>query len=255
MQNPLSVVWGAAQALDSLVCENPIVRIGKPSTSRERAYDRTLLRFSASGERLIPSAAYDVSSVYAVLFDPAGRVVNRRCHEGGRQLLLGETCTWSHELYDEHLAISASLAYEVETRVDVRRVLLAGKLSSVDIDSEARQPWFIHAVETKPDPLMSASFTLTFCRGYCDVFMAATSAVVHDGHRSEIELVFSDEAGKVLASRWTSLSINSTGVGYNDNSITLEKRVARQIATISVSARTEVRSVTRVGPISTSSLS
>lgn len=254
MHNPLSAVWGAAQALDTLQHASPIVQIGRPTMSRERSYDRTLLRFSAPGERLVSGAAYELSTVYGVLFDAGGRVIARRSNESNRQTLLGETCTWSHEFYDEHLALAAGLGYEVEARVDVRRVLLAGKLSPVDIDSEARQPWAVAAVETKPDPLMSATFTLSYCRGYCEVAMAATSALVHDGHRSEIELALGDEAGKVLASRWTSLSLNATGIGYNDPSISLEKRIARQVATVSVAARTEVRSVTRIGPIAVSSI-
>lgn len=252
--HPLSSVWGPAQPLGSVSCEGPLWKLASPTITKERSYDRTILRFSAPGQRLLGTAAYELYNVYAVLLDAHGRVIVRRGHESSRQALLGELCTWAHELYDDHLAQSAALAYELEVRIDLRRTLVAGPLAAVDFDSEARQAWSILGRPSEPDPLMSASFSPFYSRGYFELMMAATSPVLHDGHRSELEVLLHDEAGKVLAAKWMGFSVASTGIGYGDTSLSLEKRIARQVTALTINARTEARVVTRLGPIATDSI-
>jgi hypothetical protein len=65
-----------------------------------------------------------------------------------------------------------------------------------------------------------------------------------------MELALLDEGGTTVASRWMSMSINSPGVGYNDTSLRLEKKVARQVSSLEIRGRSEVRVINRVGPIS-----
>lgn len=240
--------WGPPVAAENVVCETAVFRLNKPSFSRERSYDRTVLRFGAAGERTLPDAAIELSSIYSMLLDDRGQLIARRGHDSARQTLLGTTCTWAHELYDEHLSRATSILYEVEARLDVRRVLFSGKLTAVDLDSEARQLW-LAAAAGSDDRLLQLSFTSFYSRGDFEISIMATSTCVHDGHRNELELLLLDEAGATLASRWMSLSIGCAGVGYNDTSIRLEKRVARLVRSVEIRARSEIRTISRVGPI------
>lgn len=245
----MKVPWGAAAPARNLSCETPVFRLRNPTFGRERSYDRTMLRFSAEGERLIPDASLEVSGIYAVLLDEQGQLITRRSHESNRQTLIGPLCTWGHEIYDEQLARAASILYEVETRIDVRRTLLASKLLPVDLDSEARQPWSPAGTPPNDDRLIQISVGAFYNRGELELSMMATTGCTHDGHRTEMELALLDEAGLTVGSRWMSMSINSPGVGYNDTSLRLEKKVARQVSSLEIRARSEVRVVNRIGPI------
>jgi hypothetical protein len=238
--------WGPPLGAEHALCETAVFRVSKPSFSRERSYDRTVLRLSAAGARVLPDAAVELGSIYAMLLDERGQLITRRGHDSGRQTLLGATCTWAHELYDEHLARATSILYEVEARLDLRRELFSGKLAGVDLDSEARQPWLAAASN---DPLLHLSFTSFYSRGDFEISVMATTPCVHDGHRNELELSLLDEAGAPVGSRWMSLSIGSAGVGYNDTSLRLEKRVARLVRSLEIRARSEIRTISRVGPI------
>jgi hypothetical protein len=242
--------WGAPAAARDLVCEAPVFRCKGAAFSRERSYDRTVLRFTAPGERAIPDAMLELSYINAVLLDERGHIVTRRSHDSGRQTLLGPQLTWAHEFYDDQLARASSVVYEVEARVDVRRTLYTGKLGAVDFDADTRQAWPLASGEpAAADRLVQLSFSTFYNRGEFEIFAMAATACTNDGHRTELEVALLDEAGAVVGSRWLNLSINSAGVGYNDGSIRLEKRIARQIAALELRGRTEVRSVNRIGPI------
>lgn len=245
----MKVPWGAAAPARNLKCETPAFRLSNPTFSRERSYDRTMLRFSAAGERLIPDALMEVAYIYAVLLDEHGQLITRRSSESNRQTLVGPLCTWGHEIYDEQLERAASILYEVETRVDVRRNLFAGKLLPVDLDSEVRQMWTPAGQPANQDRLMQISFGAFYNRGDFEISMMASTGCAHDSHRTEMELALLDEGGATVASRWMSMSINSPGIGYNDTSMRLEKKVARQISSLEIRARSEVRVINRVGPI------
>lgn len=245
----MKVPWGAPVAARNLTCETPVFRLSKPVFARERSYDRTMLRFTAPGERLIPDASHELSTIYAVLLDEQGQLITRRSHESNRQTLLGPLCTWGHEIYDEQLARAASIVYEVETRLDVRRTLFSSKLLPVDLDSEARQPWSPAGDPSNEDRLMQISVGAFYNRGDFEISLMATTSCVNDGHRTEMELMLLDEAGVAVASRWMSVSISSTGVGYNDTSLRLEKRIARLVQALEIRGRSEVRTVGRIGPI------
>jgi hypothetical protein len=249
MEKP-NVPWGAARAARDLVCETPAFRLRNPSFGpRERSYDRTMLRFLAAGERTLPEASYELSNIHAVLLDERGQLITRRSHESNRQTLLGPVCTWGHELYDEQLSRAASILYEVEARVDHRRTLFSSKLLPVDLDSEARQPWLTAEGGFADDRLMQLSIGTFYSRSDLEVSLMATTTCVHDGHRTELELMLLDEAGALLANKWMSISIGTTGVGYNDSSIRLEKKIARAVHKLEVRGRSEVRTFGRIGPI------
>lgn len=242
--------WGPARAARDLVCDTPAFRLRSASFGpRERSYDRTMLRFLAAGERTLPEASYELNNIYAVLLDERGQLITRRSHESNRQTLLGPVCTWGHELYDEQLSRAASILYEVEARVDYRRTLFSSKLLPVDLDSEARQPWVAAEGGFVDDRLMQLSLGTFYSRNDLEISLMATTSCVHDGHRSELELMLLDEAGVMIANKWISISIGSTGVGYNDSSIRLEKKVARAVHKLEVRGRSEVRVVGRIGPI------
>lgn len=247
----MSFPWGAAEPARSYSVKTPVFQLRSPTFSRERSYDRTMLRFTAPGERLLADASYEINNVYAILLDDRGQIINRRGHESNRQTLIGASCTWGHEFYDEQLARAASILYEVETRIDYRRILLSSRMSPVDFDSDTRQPWLLEN-SFIDDRLMQMSVGTFYSRGDLEISAMATSTCLHDGHRSELELAFFDEAGNLLASRWMSMSIGTPGVGYNDTSLRLEKekRIARAIHRMEVRGRSEVRTIGRVGPIS-----
>jgi hypothetical protein len=245
----MKVPWGAPVAARDLTSDHAAFRLSKPVFARERSYDRTVLRFTAPGERLIPEASYETSYIYAVLLDEHGQLITRRSSESNRQTLVGPVCTWAHELYDEQLARAASILYEVETRVDSRRTLFSGKLQPVDLDSEARQPWLPAGKPSNEDRLMQISFGAFYNRGDFELSIMSSTNCIHDGHRYELEVVLLDETGAVVASKWMTMSINSPGIGYNDFSLRLEKKVARAVSSLQIHARSEVRTVNRVGPI------
>ncbi len=245
--------WGAPMSARDFVCETPIYRCKGAAFSRERSYDRTVLRFSSQGEHTIPDASYELAYIYALLLDERGQILNRRSHDSGRQTLLGPQTTWAHELYDDHLARAASVVYEVETRVDTRRPLYAGKLGSIELDPETRQLWPLTPAPNSAgivgDPLMQLSFSTWYNRGELELFLMAASTCPNDGHRSELEVTLLDDAGAPVASRWMNIHINGTGVGHNDFSLRLEKKLARQLSKLEIRGRTEVRSIARMGPI------
>ncbi len=245
----LQFPWSPPVAASALVCETAAFRLKSPTFSRERSYDRTVLRFAATGERTIPEASYEVNNIHAILLDQHGRLITRRSHETSRQMLLGPQCTWAHELYDEQLSRAASVLYEVETRIDLRRTLFASKLAPVDLDSEARQIWATASDPVATDRLMQLSLATFFNRNEFEIWLAATALCAHDGHRNELEVILLDEAGAMVGNRWMSLSINAPGVGYTDYTIRLEKRIARTVASLEVRGRSEVRVISRVGPI------
>jgi hypothetical protein len=244
-----SFPWGRAQAAHQVTCETSVFRMDRPSFATERSYGRTTLRLTAPGERLIADAAYELYNVYAVVLDQHGAPLARRSHESGRQYLLGPLCTWAHEIHDEQLDAATSVLYEVETRVDVRRTLLTGKLSPVDFDSEARQAWPLVEVHAEADRLLTLSLGSFYYRGELELFAAGTTPCAHDGHRTELELILRDDQGAVLATKWMNLSINSTGIAYNDTTIRLERRIAKSVASLEVRGRSEVRVIGRIGPI------
>jgi hypothetical protein len=248
MEKP-NLPWGPARAARDLVCETPAFKLRHPTFARERSYDRTMLRFSAAGERMLPQAAYELNSIYAVLLDASGQLIARRSHESNRQTLIGPQCTWGHELYDEQLERASSILYEVETRIDYSRTLFSSKLLPVDLDSELRQPWVTAEGGFIDDRLVQLSFGTFYSRNDLEISLMATTACVHDGHRTELEIMLLDEAGVMVANKWMSISIGPTGVGYNDYSIRLEKKVARAVHKLEVRGRSEVRTVGRVGPI------
>lgn len=249
MHAMINVPWGGAQAPADYRCETPVFRLAHPVLTRERSYDRALVRLTAAGERLHPDAAHEVNSLYAVLLDERGDIITRRSHESGRQTLIGPVCTWAHELYDEQLAAAAAILYELEVRLDVRHVLAAGTLGAVDLDSDTRQIWPHTITATSDARLVQVSIGTFYNRGDFELFAMATSPCVHDGVRNELELTLRDEAGEAVANRWMSLSIGGPGVGYNDTSLRLEKRIAKQVRSFELRGRTEVRSVNRVGPL------
>lgn len=242
--------WGAAEAARDYSVKTPVFQLRSPTFARERSYDRTMLRFTAPGERLLPDASYEINNVYAILLDDRGQFITRRGHESNRQTLVGPTCTWGHELYDEQLARAASILYEVEARIDYRRTLLSSVMTPVDFDADTRQPWALESGFID-DRLLQMSVSTFYNRGDLEINTMATSTCLHDGHRNELEFAFLDEHGALLASRWLSVSIGTPGVGYNDTSIRMEKekRVARAIHRMEVRARSEVRTFGRIGPI------
>lgn len=245
--------WGAPMIARDFACETPVYRCKGAAFSRERSYDRTVLRFASQGERALPEAAYELSYVHALLLDDRGQILNRRSHDSGRQTLLGPQTTWAHEFYDDHLARAASVVYEVEARIDTRRTLYTGKLGSIELDPETRLPWPLTPAPNSGglvgDPLMQLSFSTWYNRGELEMFLMAASTCPNDGHRSELEVVLLDDAGAVVASRWMNFYINATGVGHNDFSLRLEKKLTRQLSKLELRGRTEVRSITRIGPI------
>ncbi len=239
----------AAVAVGDGRLRGPIFEVDGGGFARERSYDNVLLRYEARGKRTCGQGGFELANVYAVLVDPAGAVIVRKSHDSYRQNVVGATVTWAHELADEHLARAAALVYDVETRVDLRRTLIAGTLGPVDLDREDRQLWSYTATEAPSDPLMQVSLSLSFRRGDIEISLVGETAVTHDGHSTSFEFDVLDEHGEVLASRTTSLSIRSgDGLGFTDTSTRLEKRVQRAMRGFALRGRTEVRGLTRVGP-------
>ena len=239
----------AAIAVADCRQHGPIFEVEGGSFARERSYDNVLLRFEARGKRTCGQGGFELANVYAVLVDPDGAVIVRRSHDSYRQNVIGATVTWAHELADEHLARAAALVYEVETRIDLRRTLIAGVLGPVDLDREDRQLWSYTPTEAPTDPLMQVSLSLSFRRGDIEINLVGETAVTHDGHSTSFEFDVLDEHGQALASRTTSLSIRSgDGLGFTDTSARLEKRVQRAMRSFALRGRTEVRGLTGVGP-------
>ncbi|MBK9032176.1 MAG: hypothetical protein IPL61_12805 [Myxococcales bacterium] len=239
----------AAIAVTDCRQRGPIFDVEGGAFDRERSYDNVLLRFDARGQRTCGAGGFELANVYAVLVDPDGAVIVRRSHDSYRQNVIGAIVTWAHELPDEHLARAAALIYEVETRVDLRRTLLAGTLGPVDLDREDRQQWSYTATEAPTDPLLHVSLSLAFRRGDIEVNVVGETALTHDGHSTSFEFDVLDEHGHVLASRTMSLSIRTAdGLGFADTSMRLEKRVQRVMRGFALRGRTEVRGLTRVGP-------
>ncbi|MCE9573414.1 MAG: hypothetical protein K8W52_09670 [Deltaproteobacteria bacterium] len=216
--------------------------------TRERAGDRTLLRLTGRGTRAFPDGGFELSSVYAILIGADGAPIIRRGHDSGRQTLLGPHTTWAHELYDEQLASAAALVYEIETRVDVRRPILAGALAAITLDADDRRPWPLALTSAPVDPLLRLSLGTNFNRGELEVWLAGEATGPHDGHRNELELDLLDASGAVIASRAMTLSIGPSGLAFNDYCLRLEKPVARAVASLVVRGRSEVRAIARVGP-------
>lgn len=239
----------AAVAVGDGHLRGPIFEVAGGAFTRERSYDNVLLRYEARGRRTCGQGGFELANVYAVLVDPDGAVIVRKSHDSYRQNVVGTTVTWAHELADEHLARAAALVYDVETRVDLRRTLIAGTLGPVDLDREDRQLWSYTATEAPTDPLMQVSLSLSFRRGDIEISLVAETGVTHDGHSTSFEFDVLDEHGEVLASRTTSLSIRSgDGLGFTDTSTRLEKRVQRAMRGFALRGRTEARGLTRVGP-------
>jgi hypothetical protein len=219
-----------------------------PELSRERSYDRTLLRFTARGARAFPDGGFELSNLYAILIAADGAPIVRRSHESGRQTVIGPLTTWAHELYDEQLAAAAALVYEVETRLDVRRTILEGDLATILLDADDRRPWPLTITAQPADPLLRLSLRTAFNRGDLDVWLAGEATDLHDGHRHDLELELRDAAGTVVGTRAMSLSIGPTGLAFNDYSLRLEKSVARTVHSLALRCRSEVRAIARVGP-------
>ncbi len=216
--------------------------------SRERSYDRTLLRLTARGTRTFDHGGFELLNVHALLLDADGAPIARRSHESSRQTLLGPLTIWAHELYDDQLAAAAALIYEVETRVDVRRVLLAGTLATIDLDTEDRRPWPLTITSQADDALVRFTVRTGFNRGEFEIGFAAESTDLHDGHRHDLELDLCDDSGAVVATRSTSISLTPAGVAFGDTSMRLEKKVARAVRSLVIRGRSEVRAVARIGP-------
>lgn len=222
--------------------------LSAPEFARERSYDRTLLRFTARGERRFTDGGFELANVHVLLLDAAGAAIARRGHESNRQTLLGPLTTWAHEVYDEQLAAAAALVYEVETRVDVRRVVLAAGLAPIELDGDERRPWPMTITAQPDDPLLRLAVRVTVSRGDIELVLTGEATDLHDGHRNDFELELHDEAGAVIATRSMSLGIPATNLAVTDYSLRLEKRVARAVRALVLRCRSEVRAITRVGP-------
>lgn len=226
-----------------------IFRVEGGAFARERSYDNVVLRFEARGARTCGDGGFELANVHAILVDADGAVIVRRSHDSYRQNVVGATVTWAHELSDEHLSRAAALVYDVETRLDQRRTLLRGAFGAIDLDREDRQMWGYTATEAPTDPLLQLSLSLSFRRGDIELSMVGETTVIHDGHSTSFEFEVLDEHGQLLASRTTSLSIRSgDGLGFNDTSLRLEKRVQRAAHSFALHGRSDVRGLTRVGP-------
>ena len=247
MTNPVS--WGAARAASTYQTETAVVRVDGASLTRERSYDRTLLRFAARGERLIADAGYELSGVNAMLLDQHGEIVARRSHESNRQFLLGATCTWAHEFYEEQLAIAASIASESEARLTTRRPLFTTALAAMELDADSRQLWRCTSAPTASDRLLRLSIGTFYNRGDLELLLMGSTAAVHDGHSNDLELNLRDGDGEVIATRWGRLSIGSSAIGYGDTSIRLEPRIGRAVRSLELIVRSEVRTINRIGPL------
>lgn len=228
--------------------ETPTFALWNPELARERSGDRTVLRFSAPGERRLAGGGFEINSINAILLDREGAPLVRRYHESGRQCVIGKLCTWSHELYDEQLAGAAALVYEVETRVDLRRTLLAGALEAIDLDDERRRPWPHTAGARGGDPLLQLSVAMVFNRGDLDINLLGEATGTHDGHSTQFEIDLLDQDGNAIASRTASFSIGAPGLGYTDTGLRLERRVAKAVRGFEIRGRTEVRAIARIGP-------
>lgn len=239
----------AAIPVDACRLQSPVFELTGGALTRERAYDQTLLRFESRGARTCGTGGFELSSIYAILVDPEGAVIMRRSHDSYRQTVIGPVTTWAHEFADDHLAQAAALVYDVETRVDVRRPLVRGQLAAIDLDREDRQLWPFTIGDEPDDPLIQLSVSLSCRRGDIELNLVGETAVIHDGHRTELEFDLLDEAGQLVASRTTSLTIRSgDGLGFADTSLRLEKRVQRAVRSFELRGRTELRGLTRVGP-------
>lgn len=237
-----------ARPLADFSTRNAIFSLSSPELSRERSYDRTVLRFTAKAERTFTEGGFELSNIYVVLVDADGAPIVRRSHDSGRQTLLGPLTTWCHEIHDDQLAAAAAMVYEVETRVDHRRVILEGDLAALDLDSGDRQPWPLAITSAPADPLLQLSVRTLYNRGDFEIFLAGEATDVHDGHRHDFELDLRDEAGAVIAARTLSFSLNATGFGMTDSSQRLEKKVVRAVRKVTLRCRSEVRSIARLGP-------
>jgi|GEM_PF-6534961 len=216
--------------------------------TRERSYDRTLLRLTGRGTRTMPDAGYELSTVYAILLDADGLPIVRRSHDSGRQTLIGPITTWAHELYDDQLAAAAALVYEVELKIDLRRTLLEGDLETILLDADDRRPWPLTITSQPVDPLLRVALRPSFVRGELEVWLAGEATELHDGHRHDFEVELRDRAGIPVACRTMSLNIGPTGLGFNDLTVRLEKPVARVAHSLTLRGRSEVRTIARIGP-------
>ena len=238
----------AARPIAGYHGEHTAFALSALSLSRERAGDRTLLRLSGRGSRTFPDGGFELASVYAILIGADGAPIVRRGHDSGRQTLLGPRTTWAHELYDEQLAAAAALVYEIETRIDVRRPLLAGTRAPIALDADDRRPWPLVLTSAPVDPLLRVSLGTVFNRGELELWLAGEATGPHDGHRTEFEIDVLDASGAVIASRAMTLSIGASGLAFNDYALRLEKPVARAVDGLVLRGRSEVRAIARVGP-------
>lgn len=227
-----------------------IFELGEVTLARERAYDNVHLLFAARGRRLVTEGGFELANVHACLLDASGAVIVRRGHDSYRQSVVGAVVRWGHELADDHLDRAVAVVYDVETRLDLRRPLVRGQFGGLDLDREDRQPLPFTAAPLPRDPLMEVGVALAFRRNEIEINLVAESALAHDGHASYLDFDVLDEAGEIVGSRALSLSIRAGDrVGFADAGLRIEKRVQREMRGFALRGRSEVRALTRVGPL------
>lgn len=223
--------------------ETPAFTIGEGTIAQEAAGSRTVFRFSAPAKRHV-EGGFEASGVGAVLLDRDGRFVARRNAEWSRTVLANRA-SWVHELPQEQLQWASRLVYQIELRIDTRRKLTAGEVPALPAEADGNDYWRWLSIDPRvvEDRLAAFDVALWARTGEVAITHSCTPKITTDAFRCEYELDLLDAERQVVATRHFSSSLVCGRASYEDNAISMERRVMHTLKFFELRVRCETRAV------------
>ena len=215
-----------------------VTRLGSSGSSR------TVLQFAAPSTRHL-DGRFELSRIGLVLFDAKDRLIGERSSDRAKSIL-GNRCTWIHEVDNDWLGQAARFTYQINHQFDYRRKIVAGELPALPGDADGTDyfRWLNLDPRTLEDRVVRFDFALWARNTSLDLTIAQHPKLVTDSCRSELELDLFDADNNLCFSRTFSAYLNCGQAAYDtEQSISMERRTLRTLKFFELRGRTEVRSI------------